>query len=141
MGVWNDVEVKCQLSATPVSNPTYPDTLSGDLAVLFFNLGDPAVQYLNVDGAYKGIQRQVNSKRKQATELVISVLDGTASKKYVGTGGQYLYIQVKTYDDDGTTLLNTEKGTLQLSRGGRVYSNTAPTRIEMAGVVTAYAKT
>lgn len=30
MAVWNDVELKVQLSATPVNSPTYPDTLSGD---------------------------------------------------------------------------------------------------------------
>jgi len=33
MAEWNDVVVKAQISATAVASPSYPDTLSGDLAV------------------------------------------------------------------------------------------------------------
>ena len=140
MAVWNDVEVKVQLSATVVSSPTYPDTLSGDLAVLPFQLATQS-QYAAIEGAYKGITRQKNLKRKTSQDIVVSVLDAQASKKYVGANEQYLYVQLKTFDDDGRTLLNTEKATLELTRANRVYSTTAPTRIEMAGLLTAYAKT
>ena len=140
MAVWNDVEVKAQLSATPVNNPTYPDTLSGDLAVLPIVL-NPQSDLVPIDGGYKGTTRYKNMKRKRPLEVTVNVLDAPESKKYVGSNEMYLYLQLKTYDDDGVTLLNTEKATLQVLTGGRVFSTSAPTRIAVVGVLTAYAKT
>lgn len=139
MSVWADVQIKAQLSETPVASPTYNITLHGSAnAPLPFQF-EITSSLVPVEGAYSGLAKQSNQKRKNGRVNQLSVLANATTKQFLGKTEWYLYLEVKTYADNGTTLLTTETATMRLAQADRVPAANAPTRIVMSGPLEAYA--
>lgn len=141
MSVWADTQVRAQLSETAVASPVYNITLHGSANGLLPFTFEVTSRIVPTDGAYSGIAKQVNLKRKTGSVRTLSLLLNDTTKQFLGKEEWYLYLEVKTYADDGTTLLNTETATMRLSQANRVAAADAPTRVVMSGPLEAYAIT
>ena len=141
MSVWADTKVMAQLSQVAVGTPAYNLTLHGsDNGLLPFEFPVQSA-FEAVEGAYSGLAKQVNVKRKSGLLSGMSMLDNDSTKVFVGKNEWYLYLEVKTYADDGTTLLSTETAAVQLTEARRVAAANVANRIVVSGHITAYAIT
>lgn len=140
MAVWADVQVRALISAAPVDNPSYDLTLHGEANGLLpfgFNIQSTFVPR---EGAYSGLAKQDNIKRKTGTlSSPLSVLLNATTKALLGKQEQILYLEVKTFADDATTLLTTETAAIEIAEAMRVDASNAPSRVSVNGPVVAYA--
>ena len=138
MSTFNDLQLRVLISQTEVSGtPSYNLDLHGDARGLRELVVGIRSQFEEIEGAYAGLAKQGNLKRKTGTISLNVLLDST-TKVFMGKEEDYCYGEDKEYEADGTTLLLTRTWAMRLTRCEAIMRPGALNRIAIEGVPISY---
>lgn len=134
MGVYGDIQVKATVS-TNTSRQTPTTNLHGTANGLVMENFQNQRQYAAREGAYTGQVQQADLKLSEGN-FPFTVLENSAmANLFYGKTGQFLDLEIKTYDSDGSTLIKTWTLRIAISVATPVLSPRAENRIRVDGPI------
>jgi len=136
MGVYADIQFKIIIS-TNAARQTPNVDLHGAANGLVLENFQNTRQFAPREGAYSGQRIQDDLKITEGN-FPFTVLENGTTKQFYGKQGQFCDMELKTFADDGTTLISTHTIRIKIQNATPVMGPRQQTRIRVDGPIEYY---